>query len=161
MKRIIPIALFFALMLSSCIIGKSKVLEPLSAYPDNVSMRIPSGTLKVSSIFIPEVGSLMRGAKSVELFTCDDKESMPEISEQLLDIVNSHGMELYVEVRDSDEIVDVYGLASDKDGILKEAIVSVSDPEGCAIVFLKGKIDIASFINEVSTEKEGRQVNLN
>lgn len=148
MVRRTLIAALLAIALQGCLVGKPKVLGPLADYPGEVSLRVPSGTLKIAGMLVPEAGALMRGASSVEVYMCAGGSSASDVARKAEGIASARGMELCAQTLRDGEKVDVYGVAARRPGILEEALVLAADSIECAVVYLRGKIDLDAYMHE-------------
>lgn len=152
MKRILAsIIALIAVLFSACVSDTPDVLSPLASFPDNTIVRVSGAALKLAMAAVPSDAGFVKKIKSVEVFTCEDSGQTDAIHEAARGIAESRGMELLLEQRDSAETVHIYGLESDKKaGEVKEILIQVAEPDETTVVFIKGKIDIASVIENSS-----------
>ncbi len=148
MKRIFIFALLFlALLLSGCVSEQPEILSSLSDYP-GTAVRIPSSTLKFTSLMAGKDSKFLRKLNTVEVFTCEDSASVDAVAAASRAIAEERGMELMIETRDSLAVVHIFVVESDKSGIMKEILIQDLEPEECNVVYVKGKIDISSLTDD-------------
>lgn len=152
MKRILaPFIALIAVLFSACVSDAPDVLSPLASIPDNTIVRVSGGALKLAMMAVPSNAGFVKKIKSVEVFTCEDSGQSDAIADASRRIAESRGMELLLEQRDSTDTVHIYGLESEKKaGEVKEILIQVAEPGETTVVFIKGKIDIASILENSS-----------
>lgn len=138
-----------SLTLQSCIIGKSKVLSPLAQYPSEVNIRVPKATLKTAGAFDGDARKVLGKINSVEIFSSKDRRSFPAIERRAGKIpAEAEKMELLIEVTDSCEQTEIYGLASDKGNAIKKMLIKTTEPGECTVIYIKGNIDFGAMIDQ-------------
>lgn len=137
-----------ALTLQSCMIGKSKVLGPLAQYPSEINIRVPKATLRAAGAFDRDAGKSLGKINSIEVFSSEDRRSFPAIERSAGEIAGAEKMELLIEVADSCEHTEIYGLASDKGNAIQKLLIKSAEPGEYTVIYMKGNIDLGAMIDQ-------------
>ena len=148
-QTLISILLGMGGLLGSCVSSKPKELAALSVY-SGTTVRVSSSMLKLTSLCAGDGGNVMRKLKSVEVFTCEDRNQTGAVMEASRKIAQERGMEVMIETRSAKESTEIYALESGKKGVVKEVLIQSVEPDECEVIYLKGNIDVASLVNDRS-----------
>lgn len=144
---LISILCGIGVLLGSCVSSRPKELAALSEYP-GTTVRVPSSTLKMTSLCAGGDGKFMRKLKSVEVFTCEDRKRTGAVMEASRRIAQERGMEMIIETRSAKESTEIYILEGGKKGVVKEVLIQSVEPDECEVVYLKGNIDVAALMKD-------------
>lgn len=145
---ILPL-LTLMMTLSSCVIGNPKVLSPLCRVEAASGLRIPPGTMKMAGLFCGgKENEMIRNINCMEIVDLEGAEADTGLSSTVSDIAGKRKMTLLMSVSGCDESICFYGVLNKKGDTLKEILIETSEKKESAVIYIKGKINLADMMEE-------------